>query len=259
MAELKFHDLDRNPASGEKSETDERARDSANRKYYTTVGLSSQYVTDWIRGHVPGKVVLDYACGNGAKALLAAEAGAALAFGMDISSVSVRNCRAQALARGLSQNACFFQGDCEQTELPPRSVDVILCHGMLHHLDLSYAFSEMRRILRPGGVVFCVEALNYNPVIRLYRVLTPALRTPYERAHILSHKDVRFAARFFQVSNVRYWHLWSIGAVVFRRTPLFGAALTTGDFLDRLCLSIPWLRLWAWMFTFELHKRPEDD
>ena len=37
------------------------------------------------------------------------------------------------------------QGDCENTGLPNTCVDVILCCGMLHHLDLSYAFPEIRR------------------------------------------------------------------------------------------------------------------
>ncbi len=48
-------------------------------------------------------------------------------------------------------------------------IDAIICSGMLHHLDLSYAFLELRRILRAEGkILAAIEALNYNPAIKLY-------------------------------------------------------------------------------------------
>jgi len=74
-----------------------------------------------------------------------------------------------------------------------------MCAGMLHHVELSYAFPELRRVLKPGGRILAAEALNYNPAIKLYRNLTPSLRTAWEKDHILSLKDVRFAQRFFQL------------------------------------------------------------
>ena len=44
-----------------------------------------------------------------------------------------------------------------------------MCCGMLHHLDLSYAFPELRRILSLEGKILAIEALDYNPIIKLYR------------------------------------------------------------------------------------------
>jgi SAM-dependent methyltransferase len=256
LAELEFHDHDRDVgAAAEAGEVYER--DTANRKYYSTVGLSREYVGRWIDEHARGRIFLDYACGTGSQALRAARAGAALAVGLDISWVSIQHCRRRAAAEGLEGNTFFIQGDCENTGLPSGVFDTILCSGMLHHLDLSYAFPELRRLLQPGGRCLAVEALNYNPAIKLYRWLTPSVRTEWEKRHILSLKDVRFARRFFQVRELRFWHLFSILSTPLRRTPLFGGALDVGNTLDRALLRLPGLRLMAWIFSFEM-VRPRE-
>lgn len=254
-AELEFHDQWRDGAA-----TTEKANESlqSNRKYYSTTSSSQAYFGNWIDQNSRGKVVLDYACGDGANTIRAAKAGAELAIGLDISSVSVENARRNAERAGVAENSFFIQGDCENTGLPSESVDIVLCCGMLHHLDLSYAFPELRRILKVGGRCFAYEALNYNPVIKLYRRLTPAKRTEWEKQHILSLKDLQFAKRFFDVKDVKYWHLASICATPLRSTSLFRPALTTANWLDSLLLRVFPLSLLAWIFTFELYKRQQE-
>jgi ubiquinone/menaquinone biosynthesis C-methylase UbiE len=216
LAELEFHNKDRDQAV---VEAVSKAQDTyekfyGNKKYYKTTKKSATYTQDWIVKHSKGKIFLDYACGNGSNALAAAKAGAALSIGLDISDVSVRNCRQFAKDSGVEENCYFIQADAENTKLPSDSVDAIICSGMLHHLDLSYAFPELRRILKPGGKILAGEALDYNPAIKLYRMLTPAMRTDWEKAHILSLKDVEFASRFFDIGEIRYWHVVSyIGRV----------------------------------------------
>ena len=95
---------------------------------------------------------LDYACGNGDMTLAAARHGAKLSIGLDISSVSIRNAERTAHDEKID-NTYFLQADAENTKLPDGCIDVIICSGMLHHLDLSYAFPELRRILKPGGIL----------------------------------------------------------------------------------------------------------
>jgi ubiquinone/menaquinone biosynthesis C-methylase UbiE len=254
-AELAFHDRQR----GLVNTLTEQAYEDVytNEKYYSTVMLSKNYVDSWIEMHAPGKVFLDYACGNGECARIAARSGAEVAIGLDISRVSIENCRQAARLKGLA-NAVFIQGDCESTGLPANSIDVVLCSGMLHHLDLSYGFCELRRIMKPGGVALAIEALDYNPLIKLYRRLTPHLRTEWEKAHILSLKDIDFARRFFEVRNVRYWHFLSILTTPLRRTPIFASALKLANGLDSILLRLFPIRLLAWMFSFELVKRPDE-
>ncbi len=152
-------------------ETQEQHR--ANAKWYSTTQLSLEYRNAWLAEKVPGKVFLEYACGDGLETLKAAQMGGALAIDIDVSNVSIANATEAAAREGLSDKCVFIEGDCEDTGLPEGSVDVILCSYMLHHLDLNYAYPEMHRILKPGGCVLACEALNYNPLIKLCRKLTP--------------------------------------------------------------------------------------
>jgi ubiquinone/menaquinone biosynthesis C-methylase UbiE len=241
--ELEFHDRDRDRSKIAQMDQDTYERFYGNKKYYSATEDSKRYVDEWIATNAHGKVFLDYACGNGVNAIKAAKAGAALSIGIDISSVSVAN--ASSDAKGLS-NCTFVQADAENTKLPDHSIDTIVCSGMLHHLDLSYAFPELRRILAPGGRILALEALDYNPLIKLYRKLTPQMRTEWEAAHILSLKDVRFAERFFNIGEVRYWHITSIAGP---HVPLLAPVLQG---IDRVLTKLPLAQLMAWIFTFEL-------
>lgn len=247
--EREFHD-----GRGDRREVeDEKIQEqgNSNKKFYNYTQGSRDYLERWIRENSRDRVFLDYACGDGASTIEAAKAGARLAIGLDISGVSVETARERAREAGVEANTHFIQGDCENTLLPDRSIDVMLCCGMLHHLDLSYAFPEMRRILVPGGKALGYEALNYNPLIRLYRQRTPELRTSWEKDHILDLSDLRFARRFFNVENVRYWHLTSVLSTYLRPLdPLFQG-------LDRLLTRIPLVQLMSWIFTFELVRGEE--
>lgn len=246
--ELEFHDRDRDRKQVAELDKDTYERFYGNRKYYRATELSKTYVDTWIAKNAAGKVFLDYACGNGENALKAARAGASLSIGIDISRVSVLNAADDARRQGLSGNTVFVQADAENTQLPDGSVDTIICSGMLHHLDLSFAFPELRRILAPKGKILAVEALDYNPLIKLYRKLTPDMRTEWEKAHILDLNDVQFARRFFDVKDIRFWHITSIAA------PYLSFALPALNTLDKALTRLPGVRLMAWIFTFELHS-----
>jgi ubiquinone/menaquinone biosynthesis C-methylase UbiE len=246
-AELDFHNKHREPSRPQTASEDTYEKFYGNKKYYTTVQRSLDYTRDWIARHSPGKVVLDYACGNGQLAIQAAQAGAQLAIGLDISDVSIRNAQAEAARIGVT-NVRFVQSNAEATRLPDESVDVVLCSGMLHHLDLSYAFPELRRIMKVGGKILAIEALDYNPAIKLYRHLTPQMRTEWEKAHILDWRDLRFAERFFDIGDVRYWHV--LGYAGGKFPALLGAFSKIDTVLER----IPLVQLMAWIWTFELAK-----
>jgi ubiquinone/menaquinone biosynthesis C-methylase UbiE len=249
IKELEFHNRDRDEEFKKNISQDTYDKIYGNRKFYKTVEVSIKYKDQWITDNVKDKIFLDYACGNGGNARQAAKSGAALAIGLDLSDISIINAKKIALEEGLAENTFFVQGDAENTGLPDDCIDLVICSGMLHHLDLSYAFYELRRILRPGGKVLAIEALDYNPIIKLYRIRTPDMRTEWEKAHILSYKDIRFASRFFIVRNIKHWHLFSIlGGYTPKLLPLY-------NFLDKIAVRIPLLKKMSWMFTFELVKK----
>ena len=253
LKELEFHDRDRSEcfAEGLKS-SDTYEKFYGNRKYYSATSRSKLFVQAWIKTEARGNIFLDYACGNGGNALLAAKSGADLSLGLDISAVSIENATKLAISDGLKRDQIrFFQADAENTKLPDNSIDRIICSGMLHHLDLSYSIPELRRILKPGGKILAVEALDYNTLIKFYRRLTPAMRTDWEKAHILSLKDVRFISRFFDISEIRYWHL--IG-ILGGKWPFLLPLLSR---VDKVLERIPIIQRLSWIFTFVVVK-PEE-
>jgi ubiquinone/menaquinone biosynthesis C-methylase UbiE len=227
-----------------------------NKKWYTTVEASRDYLQNWIKSNSKGKIVLDYACGNGEMSIVAANAGASLVIGIDISPISIQNAQKLAIKNNLQDKCFFFQGDCENTELPDNSIETAFCFGVLHHMELNNVYPELERILKPQGKILAGEALNYNPVIRWYRMRTPEMRTEWEKHHILSLKDVDLAKEFFKVGEVRFWHITSFLTAFFRKIPfLMKLALVFCNFIDSILTKIPFIQLMAWQFTFELIKK----
>lgn len=225
-----------------------------NMKYYAVERKSRDAVLAWYEKHTPGKVVLDYCCGNGEDGVLIAEKWADRVLGIDISEVSIENCRRLAESRGVSDRVIHEVRDAENTGLPSDSFDIITEYGSLHHLDLDKAFAEMARLLKPGGRAICQEALAHNPLIHAYRKLTPDLRTPWEVDHILRRSSLETARRYFGSVQVWHFHLVSLLAVPFRRTPLFKPVLATLEAVDGILLKIPGLRWQAWQMVFELSE-----
>jgi len=243
--EAEFHDQDR------VEHKDEQIDSTPNRRFYDSSGPVVAYVDDWFSREIPGRVFLDYACGNGRTTIRAANAGAELAVGIDISPVSVDNAAKNSVCAGTGTRTVFLQRDCEDTELPDSSFDRVLCSGMLHHVDLSRAFPELRRLAKPGARILCVEALSHNPLIQLYREMTPQYRTEWEKNHILGMPQVRYARQWFGVENLRFFCLASPLAG-FAPRAIRPAILPGLHALDALLTRIPGVQLWSWQFAFEL-------
>jgi hypothetical protein len=81
------------------------------------------------------------------------------------------------------------------------------------------------RILKPGGHAVFLEPLSHNPLLNLFRRLTPWRRTPTEKP--LSIADLRFFAEPFASVSHQEFYLLALTAfafaplgsrVLFRRT-----------------------------------------
>ncbi len=222
-----------------------------NKKFYTTTKVSTDYITNWLIDNTKDKVFLDYACGNGKHNVLVAKNGAKYSIGIDISPVSVENARKLAAKNNVVDNTRFFVGDCENTGMPDNCIDVVLCAGVLHHMDLNNVYPELKRIMKPGGKLLAVEALNYNPIIRMYRMRTPEMRTEWEKHHILDLEDVRLGQKYFELTSIKFWHMFSFLSAFLRKIPvLFSLSLGLFNFMDSVFTKIPLVRRMAWQFTF---------
>ena len=223
-----------------------------NMKYYAVERSSRRFVENWWAENVEGRRVLDYCCGNGEDGAIIAGLGAVEVVGIDISPVSVENAAALAARKGFSDQVVHMIADAESTGFDDSSFDVVTEYGSLHHLDLDAAFKEMARVLRPGGKAICQEAVRHNPLIHLYRKLTPQLRTPWEAPHILGRSSIKIARRYFEKVEVHHFHLMSLLAVPFRRTRLFEPLLSMLDAVDGVLLKLPGLRWHSWQMVIVL-------
>jgi ubiquinone/menaquinone biosynthesis C-methylase UbiE len=223
-------------------------------KYYAVERKSRETVLEWFRRNCKGKRVLDYCCGNGEDAIFIAKSGAAEVVGIEISEMSLENCRRLAKKEGVSHIVSYQIADAEATGFEDNSFDVITEYGALHHLDLDKAFSEITRILKPDGKVICNEALAHNIFIHLYRKMTPKLRTEWEVAHIMRKKDFAVIAKYFGKIEMQFFHLATLFAVPFRKLPFFGALLHILEGIDSALLKLPFIKWQAWQVVFVLSE-----
>jgi ubiquinone/menaquinone biosynthesis C-methylase UbiE len=222
----------------------------ANMKYYSVVRRTTEYVNDWISRNCDGKDVFEMACGNGGYALKISE-HARTCVAADIAPVTIQQAIERSVHDPHTKKIQYMVLDCEKTGLPDGSFDVVCEGGALHHMDLDSAYREAARLLRPGGKFLCVEAIRHNPVIQLYRRMTPNLRTRWEADHILGRREIMMGKKYFQDVSIRCFHMATIFAVPFRKTALFSPVLAVAEHVDNVLTSIPGFRWMAWQAVFE--------
>ena len=102
-----------------------------------------------------GKKLLDVGCGTGEMLRMIEDArpGKYHLFGIDISANSLSKA-----AASLGSAAVFAEGDAEALPYADGQFDIVLCmHSFHHYPDPDRALCEMKRVLRPGGVLYLVE------------------------------------------------------------------------------------------------------
>lgn len=231
---------------------DSHYADSASRtaqmKYYAALSPCRDRYFALVRQAAFGKRLLDYCCGVGETAFGVGPIQAEIV-GIDLSAEAVE--RANARARHEGANARFVQGDAHATGMEAESFDVVASTGVIHHLDPARAFTEIHRLLKPGGQAIFVEALGHNPLINLYRRVTPKSRSPDE--HPLKRSDFRSAEKLFASVTYEFYGLTALAGVFLPpklRAPAFGALQAC----DKGLLSVPGLRWLAWVALVHLKK-----
>ena len=228
----------------------------SNKKFYSITRRSKGAIEEWLSSLCPGSKALDYCCGQGLTTIKMASLGA-FAYGIDIADAEIETARRQVEDAGVADQTKFLVMDAEELDFEDNFFDLIVCNGVLHHLDVERAFPELSRVLKPSGQILCIEALAYNPLINYYRRKTRHLRTEWEIDHILSLKEVDLARRYFRGVETSFYHLFSILAVPFRNTRLFSPILSILEFIDGIVLRVPLLQLMAWQMIFTLSQPGE--
>jgi SAM-dependent methyltransferase len=219
--------------------------------FYKVTGSSREAFRQMLLAEgLSGKRVLEFGSGAAAQAFFLADRGARVT-GIDISPVAVEQGRRRAAEERLGDQIDFRVMDAERLDFPDRTFDLVCGSAVLHHLDLSLAYPEIARVLRPGGSAIFVEPLGHNPLINAYRRRTPALRTVDE--HPLLVADLEQAREQFRAVDARYFHLSSLAAIPIRRRRRFRSIVATLERIDRALFRMaPGLRKHAWMVVLRM-------
>lgn len=203
---------------------------------------------------VVGKTAVVVGCSEGGVTPLARR-GAQSVIGIDIADEAIHRLKAAIEREGLSERALAVVMNAESLDLAAASVDVICCAGVLHHLDVGKAARSWSRVLRPSGKVVMIEPMAWHPVVALYRMLTPSMRTPDE--HPLKPADVEILREHFGSVRMRGYVLTSVASVLFtlwpRATSVRHSVLRHLERLDdRLLRWFPFLVYFCWTCVIEL-------
>jgi SAM-dependent methyltransferase len=224
-------------------------RESAFKFYRTVARTSSAYLRDLVLRECAGRRVLEFGCGAGSYELDLARAGA-IVVGIDISPEAIERARERVAAQGLSERISFQVMNAEELTFSAASFDRVCGSSILHHLDLDRALRETARILKPGGDAVFYEPLGHNPLINLYRRLTPRMRS--EDEHPLKARDLDMLGAHFGRVEIRYFHLLSIASVVWKGRPGFDRLRGFLESLDRRLFTLPFFRRQAWIVVIKL-------
>jgi SAM-dependent methyltransferase len=234
----------------ETTESDNRARLS---KWYSAAEAGLQMQNELVRRAAANARVLEYGCADGRLSLQEEHVarGAKRFYGIDISDCAIE--RARTTAARLGFDHCSFDVmDAEHMTFDANAFDLVFGRGIIHHLDLERAFSEIQRVLRPGGVAIFLEPMGHNPLINWFRQRTPDMRTPDE--HPLLVRDFALARRYFRRLETRYFGLTTLGAVAITNDAAADWLMRTCEVVDDLVLKLPVIGPNAWMVLTTMTK-----
>ena len=175
----------------------------------------------WIRpafdrlGDVANLSVLDFGCGHAMASVVLARRGARVT-AFDLSVGYLREAQQRATANGVHVD--FVQADGERLPFADNSFDRVWGNAVLHHLDVTKAANELRRVLRPGGVAVFCEPWGENALLEWARRSVPypgKHRTRDERP--LLERDLHPLRSAFQTMQVEGYQLLAMAGRVVGR------------------------------------------
>lgn len=126
--------------------------------------------------------------------------------------------------------------DMESLPFADSSFDVVACAGSLSYGEPALVDAEIRRVLRPGGLLVCVDSLNHNPIYRLNRRLHywRGERTKSTLQRMPDNARIGTLSKGFTSVNMHYFGALSFAMPVVARLCGPKRAQAVSDLFDRL-------------------------
>lgn len=218
-------------------------------KYYTVNKHLKKRYLEIVSANCKDKKLLEYGCAKGDETIQLISFGAFVT-GIDISPIAIKRARENVVSKGYSSE--YFVMDAEHTEFPDNSFDIVVGSGILHHLDLKNAYTELSRIVKPEGRIVFMEPLGHNLFIRLYRWLTPKIRTQDE--HPIKTIDLLCLKEYFHNVETDFFTMFTLLAVPFRNQNYFNKLLDFLRKVDKSFFYFPFIRKHAWMVIIHAYN-----
>lgn len=190
--------------------------------------------------------ILEIGCFDGAQANALKHKSFNSYVGIDISPKAIEFCKSKISDPRIN----FLVENAESLDnLAGNSISYAFGNGVLHHLNLEKFSEALQRVLKHGGVARFVEPAQGPWILRLFRKITPSLRTKDE--YPFDESSINTLRRYFKVEVSRCGYARPWVPIIFANTKL---ATKVSCWIDEKCASQKVLDKQAWLLKIELRK-----
>ncbi len=205
------------------------------------------------------KIVLDYGCGKGLDSLKLLKSGS-FVYGIDIAENYINESIELAKKNGFKEDKFNFQVmDAHNLTFKDNMFDLVIGNGILHHLDKFVAIKSIYRVLKPGGRLVFKEPLGDNPLLKVFRYLTPKARTIDEEPFSKKDLDKIVDPSLWKTENMFFCgsinsFLAVLTSLIIPNSPQ-NKLLDFGNYLEKKINKIKYFQSWNQYVLFNLIKR----
>ena len=210
--------------------------------FYKAIHNSGEDFFAYLQDNARNSEILDYGCGIGSSIEKTIKYLPKKIIGIDISEISIN--KAKKKAQELKINVDYRVDNCEKTNFENNTFDIVYGTGILHHLQTDKCLNEIHRILKSNGALLFIEPLGTNPIINLYRKLTPNSRSKDE--HPLVNKDFEYINKKFRKTKIKYYGFLTLIFFPFYRSPDRSKLFKLLANVDQYLFKLKFFQLFAW-------------
>jgi ubiquinone/menaquinone biosynthesis C-methylase UbiE len=199
------------------------------------------------------KSVLEIGPGRGRDTEMFARGGARVV-AIDVSIRSVELARERLRRAGFGDRILGVVADAAHLPFRDASLDVSFSRFTIAHIDIPALGRELARVLRPRGRALMVEPLAGNPLVKIYRRLSPTGCRETAPRYVTLRALREIAKAFPGGWRHKEHYLFSVAALALRRTPIYRPVAWLLQLLEAPLAGIGPLRGLCWVVVAELRR-----